>query len=105
MKRYLAAHWQGDLSLVTSFWLNGVIGYVGLIALVVELRSYMPFYPGVLVCVVFLVWACVGIARSALRIVRSSQSTITRKFRAYLALVVVVVVGVGTLADLGLLLR
>jgi hypothetical protein len=105
LKGYLVAHWQGGLSLARSFWLNGVVGYVVLVALVVGLRSYLPVYPSMLAFVVFVVWACVGITRSALRVVRSPQATITSKFKAYLALTMVVLVAMGSAADFLLLLQ
>jgi hypothetical protein len=103
--RYLVAHWQGELSLATSFWLNGVLAYAVLLAIVLGLRSYLPIYPALAVFLAFSGWACVGVTRSALRIVRSSQESITRKFKAYLALSVVVAVIVGWVGDFALLLR
>jgi hypothetical protein len=103
--RYTIAHWRGDLSLATSFWLNGVVGYFALLALVVGLRAYIPILAGMVVFVIVMVWACVGIARSALHVVRSPRETITRKFKAYMALAVVLVVVLVSAADMGVLLH
>lgn len=70
---YLVQHWRGDLSLATSYWVNGVIGGIGFKIAV----DYFGYYCGAQVSpivgglaflaliLLFAVWQIVGIWRSA----------------------------------------
>jgi hypothetical protein len=88
------SHWRGEQSLAKSFWLNVVVGYLLVVALLVGIGQAVHaqwfLYLGMIILAVQFVWGPVGLVRCAFRIVHSSAS-IRSKFWAYLALAVAVI--------------
>ena len=108
MKRYIVAHWRGQLSLARSFLVNGVLGYVVLIALLVggsQIIDSKAFnYAGISVFAAWQVWSLVGILRCILRLFRE-QHSIFQRMLAVLVLVVVAIVVYEIISDLGMIAR
>lgn len=112
MKGYVVAHWRGELSLVKSFLVNGVLAYVVLalaipgLALVAASKAVayvlVPVWP------IWEIWAVVGIVRCALRTFREPRSTLgpflTRRGFAVLAVLLSAAFVYGTIADIRMLL-
>jgi hypothetical protein len=105
---YFASHWRGEQSLAKSFWLNVVVGYVLVIALLVGIGQvvHAPWflYVGMIIFTVQFIWGSVGMVRCALRIVCSSAS-IPSKFWACLALAAIAVAVIGIAKDVTSLVR
>jgi hypothetical protein len=77
-RNYFARHWCGELSLAQSFWVNGLVGAFALACLLGVLNSVVHQYADAqpivwmislmatwLAAVLFAVWLCVGVWRSA----------------------------------------
>ena len=77
-RNYFARHWCGELSLAQSFWLNGLVGAFALACLLGMLNYVVHQYADAqpilwmislmgtwLAAVLFAVWLCVGVWRSA----------------------------------------
>jgi len=75
---YIARHWQGELSLVTSFWVNGFLGNVVAVLVVAAIYASTDlkddFHPGIALASAILMWGAlfaimlwqiVGVWRSA----------------------------------------
>jgi hypothetical protein len=84
---YLVRHWRGELPLVQSFWLNGVLLGGAFTAAIVLLRPHYWMFDidegstllcGLLILVYYpvQVWQMVGISRAAIRYQRSGGSAI-----------------------------
>jgi len=101
---YVLAHWRGRLSLARSFWINGVAGYLVILALLLGTTSVLPVLVGIAIFGLFFVWSTVGIARSALAVVRSPAAPMRQKTYAYAALSLVAVAVVALAGDLVVLL-
>jgi hypothetical protein len=89
---YFIAHWRGEHSLAKSVLLNGLLSYLALTAALVYvgrnvLTSQAFVYSGMAMFLAWFVWASVGISRCAIRIARSSDSSLPRKILAVLALI------------------
>ena len=108
MKRYFLAHWRGQLSLAQSFLVNGVLGYIVLIALLVGgsrgIASRAFDYAGIAVFAAWQIWSIVGILRCVLRHFREPHSVIQRVL-AVLVLAVMAIVIYGIVTDLRMLAR
>jgi hypothetical protein len=113
VKRYVFAHWRGELSIVRSFMVNGVLGFF-VLALALpglgQLITSLAFvYVGMAVWIAWEVWAVVGIVRCAFRVFREPQRHTGLLWAdrgiAVLALGAVVLFVVGTIGDVALLLK
>ncbi|TMJ27051.1 MAG: hypothetical protein E6G95_12070 [Alphaproteobacteria bacterium] len=113
MKRYVVAHWRGELPLAKSFLVNGLLGFLVLGLGLPGLGQLLPYqafnYVAVFIWFVWEIWAAVGIVRCVFRTFREPRSTfgpvtIRRGFAA-IALFATVAFVVGTLPDLLLLLQ
>ncbi len=108
MKRYILAHWRGQLSLAQSFLVNGVLGYVVLIALFVggsqAIDSRAFDYAGIGVFAAWQIWSIVGILRCVLRHFREPHSVI-RRVLAMLVLAAMAIVIYEIVNDLRMLVR
>lgn len=113
MKNYFLAHWRGELSLVKSFLVNGVLAFIVLgmafPALGLLIRSQIFVYIGLFVLMLWEVWAVVGIVRSAFRTLREPRSTLgpfwARRGFAVIAVLLSAAFVYGTIADIRMLLR
>lgn len=107
MLGYLKAHWRGELSLVKSVFLNGLLAYLVLVAALVFtvefLKPQLFFYVGMAVFFAWGTWALVGISRVAIKNVKSSGTSTLQKIVAILALFGVVAVVTLTLRDIWML--
>ncbi|MFZ5783739.1 MAG: hypothetical protein ACOY4R_26370 [Pseudomonadota bacterium] len=101
---YVLAHWRGQLSLGRSFWINGIAGYLVVLALVLGMASVLPVVAGIAIFGLFFVWSTAGIARSGLAVVRSSAAPMRQKTHAYAALALVAIAAVALVGDLVVLL-
>ena len=112
MRRYIIAHWRGELSLAQSFLVNGVVGYfvltAGFIGFGLFFVSRTYIYAGFIGICVWQIWAAVGIARCALRMFREPGATLAaamaRRGSGVVALVVTALVVYGSVDDVRLLL-
>jgi hypothetical protein len=113
MKRYIVAHWRGELSLVKSFLVNGVLAFVmlgmALPGLTLFGTSNIIAYIGLSVVLIWETWAVVGIVRCAFRTFREPRSTLgpfwARRGFAVLAVLVSAAFVYGTIGDIRMLLR
>ena len=113
MKNYFLAHWRGELSLVKSFLVNGLLAYIVLgmafPGLGLLIRSQFNVYIGFFVLMLWEVWAVVGIVRSAFRTFREPRSTLgafwARRGIAVVAVLLSAAFVYGTVADIRMLLR
>ena len=113
MKAFLLAHWRGELSLRQSFLLDGLAAYVvlvfGLLALQEVFTSIYVFYASFVIVFMWVIWAAVGILRSALRVWRAPDPSYPHPaaLRLFIGLAVAITIAglVGTLSDLPLLFR
>lgn len=99
--KFLIAHWRGELSLTKSFLLNFLVGYIAVVTLLVATGESFDFLVGLMIFLAWLVWALVGVSRSAVKVLRDDRSPPVRKGFAVLALAVVVVVVVLSVGDAG----
>jgi tetratricopeptide (TPR) repeat protein len=100
--RYIVAHWHGELSLVQSYWVNGVLVTIVLRGLLHGVSTFMATVPAdinfaislnfLLMLVAVSVWQLVGIWRSAAR----SLAGTTQRFWPRAAQVAVLVGAAGT---------
>ena len=102
--QYLRAHWLGDLSLPISIFVNGLALYLALIFLLVPLgqvlNSSVFAYAGIAVFLIWIIWASVGIVRSAIRNYRLSEASLLRRTAAVGAITLVLIVWAVALRDL-----
>lgn len=116
MRRYIIAHWRGELGLARSFILNGIVLYLllvvggGAVGLFIEHLSPRTF--GILngsQPVVFallaafmacMVWACVGILRCGVRYVFDRSKLPAYRLGGMIAVVGVLLVAYFTAEDL-----
>ena len=102
--QYLRAHWQGDLSLAISTCINGLALYLALIFLLVPLGALLNSpvftYAGIAVFLIWIIWASVGIVRSAIRNFRLSEASLLRRTAAVGAITLVLIVWAVALHDL-----
>ena len=107
------AHWRGELSLAKSFLVNGVLGYIVFVAVGLGLWQFVTWQPadasGLVLFLAWMVWATVGIVRSAFRTYREPRSTfgpvVARRGFAVLAIVLTAAFVYYTLADARILFR
>ena len=96
MLGYIVAHWRGELSLLKSTDLNGLLLYALLVSTLVSgselFRSPEHVYIGATVFMASNVWAIVGIYRCALSVIRAGNTPTYKKLIATFVLVVVGVV-------------
>ena len=96
MLGYIVAHWRGELSLLKSTVLNGLLLYALLVSTLVSgselFRSPAYVYIGATVFMAWNVWAIVGIYRCALSVLRAGNTPTYKKLIATFVLVVVGVV-------------
>jgi hypothetical protein len=80
--RYILAHWRGQLSLLVSVAVNGLLLYFVLVALLLLIGSVETsatfVYLGMAIFSVWIVWAGVGTFRSAVRTYQSPETTLRR---------------------------
>lgn len=104
MARYALAHWRGELSLATSALLNGLLPFIVLLLLLIPLgqRIESPYvlHPAMVLILTWMVWALVGTARCAFRIMRAGPTSLTAVGFAVFALAVVIFVAFVVFADL-----
>jgi hypothetical protein len=104
LTRYVRAHWSGELSLLTSVFVNGLAIYAVLVAAFVGLGQVVKYpafvYAGLIVFLLWAVWSGVGIFRSAIRTYRSNESSLLRRIWAVCAMIGVLAVGAFILKDL-----
>jgi hypothetical protein len=107
--RYLMRHWRGELSLGTSFWVNGVLAglmFGGMVTFATTRIAYLPLQFNyslavfwsltTLLTFVLFVWQAVGIWRAARR-----QKLVTgRRFWAATAQIIMVLMAVAHTATL-----
>jgi hypothetical protein len=113
MKRYVVAHWRGELSLVRSFLVNGLLVLVVLMfalpGLGLVFTSQTFVHVGLGTFIVWEIWVAVGIFRCALRTFRGPRSTLVRAWAHRGVAVVAVALSAGavyfTIADIQMLLR
>jgi hypothetical protein len=108
VKRYILAHWRGQLSLALSFLVNGVLGYIVLLTVLIggshATHSKAFDYAGIGVFAAWLIWALVGILRCVVRLLREPHSALQRALAVLVAAVVAIVL-YDMVGDLRLLLR
>lgn len=108
MKNYVVAHWRGELSLAKSFLLNGIVGYIVALAVVIGISQFFVSQAisvaGFGFFCLWQIWAIAGVLRCALRIFREPHSILQRMFAvaAVLATAVVIYYIAG---DIQLLMR
>lgn len=109
-KNYVMRHWRGEHSLARAFFINGILFYFSVLLLLLGL-DYFVFgesgflvMPMLLLFVVGLVWSFVGIAKSEIKILRSGDASMTRKFFAAGAIGVVALCAFYVVKDLRMLL-
>jgi hypothetical protein len=108
VKRYILAHWRGELSLAKSFLLNGVLGYAVLLAVLIGMSKAISSktfdYAGMALFAAWQIWALVGILRCVLRMFREPHSVVQRILGALVFGVVALVV-YEIVSDLQMLVR
>jgi hypothetical protein len=111
LKRYLVAHWRGELSLAKSFLVNGLLFLVVLsfavpgLGLVIGSKAFD--YVLLAIWLIWEIWAFVGIFRCALRTFRETSSTFgntwARRGFAVLAVALSAAAVYATIEDLRML--
>lgn len=102
---YLLRHWRGELSLPVSYWLNGFLGYIVAVLLVLGIGESLDYvnnkyafliYWITTTCLLMIIicWLAVGIWRSSDKYVRE-------KGRHFWAAVAKIMVAVGLLSTMG----
>jgi hypothetical protein len=69
--KYILAHWRGEQGLLRSTLLNSVIIYfvlvLGLVVMGKVTNNQISVFTGLAVCLLFLIWAFVGMLRCGTR--------------------------------------
>lgn len=95
--KYIADHAMGRLSLRTSFWINGILGYALFYAVMWGLSQFLPRRPSgdlsfiiySYLFIIWLGWALIGIVMSSVRVLRAPNAKSSSELYALLALGVV----------------
>lgn len=97
--KYLISHWRGEHGLIWGVLVNGLMGYLLVLAIFVVLdwlfSSNLPILSGVIWLLVFLIWAGVGLMRSAIASLRDKAGA---KHHKLIAVGIIFLVGVAFLA-------
>ena len=113
MIAYLIEHWRGQQPIARALFVNGFLGYLALVGIVAVgsalmppgWRTSWPAFRSVLVFfVIWLVWAAIGILRSALRTLRE-PNPLSARMIADLALFTLVAVAFLLVNRADLILR
>jgi len=104
MLQYAMAHWRGEQGLVQSTLINGLGGYVLLVAVFLGLGATVftsSTFLGVSLCVFFAwqIWASVGILRASARRTFDRSAPAGPRLGGAIAIVAVLVVGVASVKD------
>lgn len=99
--KYVTRHWRGDLSLTLSALVNGLIGYVLAVCVVVTLGNIFPgkvvLLLGTVAFAAWFLWALVGISRCVWKILKNDSKGVVKKVVAVAigaALIVVVAISI-----------
>jgi hypothetical protein len=104
MTRYVTSHWHGKHSLAKSVFVNGLAAYVilvvGFVSIGQFVRSQLFVIVGLLVFLLWSVWATVGILRCAMKTTVRSDATLLSRLFGILAVICVIVATVYAALDL-----
>jgi hypothetical protein len=109
MIKYALAHWRGEQSLARSFWINGVVFYLVLVVVLVGLGQIIAgqlfFNLGMAAFVICFAWSFIGIARSAVAVIRRPDRRFLSVVFAVASIVILALVAYLVVRDLQLLFK
>lgn len=104
--RYIKDHWNGELTLRRSFFLNGVLLYLLLVILtlavdsIVTVSNQSVIAAYMILFLMAMIWSLVGIARAAIKVLLAANVGLLRKAGALIAIIVVARSAVALVSDL-----
>jgi hypothetical protein len=109
MIKYALAHWRGEQSLARAFWINGVVFYLALVVVFVGLSQVIAgqlfVNLGIAAFVICFGWSFIGIARSAVAVIRRPDRRFLSVVFAVASIVIVALVAYLVVRDLQLLFK
>lgn len=108
MRRYILTHWRGEQELLVSSLINGILIYVVLVASLVSIgqlvSSRVFTFGGIVVFVLWMIWAAVGNFRCGIRNALAQANGWGARLGGVIVVVGVLLVGFFSIKDVTLLL-
>lgn len=103
MVKYIRTHWRGEHGLLWGLVVNGITGYFILIGVLIGIdwifSIKLPILLGVVWLLLFLIWAGVGLVRSAIANLKDSTTAFHQRVLACGVMLVVSIAFLATTRD------